>query len=486
MSFAALRLTLPTQGLDIGREMLALYRDVLVNQVLEKEDIGSHLEKIVPHLHNLNRMPLDGDTRHSMTRSLLRHYLAYAEQIARGATELDRHLAALWPECKREMCYAAKLLLRDCASQDKKALRQYLYWSVATLSEYLEEFSRQYRSQPGNLWGELHRLYYLASAQGIADIHGAPPDNRSIEGRYKQTLLLTASQPEHLSRTEQMIITGYLQKWSFRAALGRQESPTLNSHYYYVDLDSHLSLQSARDLQGIGNDETIRVLNPLPLIEQARKHMKQLRTGLSADKIGMAPGQDAIDLFMTLKKAIACWRQDSTRRFERYGCNQLTQAAIGLSSIHHYLRRQGPDPSEMITTRTLNRSKLGACIEVAPGATQLDVGDILIHRDSGDDEGRLAVVRWLKHSRGYQQAGLEYIAGNLQPVSLRQEDQVAEALLISTADSDSLITLKGQCTGNTAIRLKPFKQGPVLEAKAQSLVQRGQSVDQIRLKRTAV
>lgn len=70
-----------------------------------------------------------------------------------------------------------------------------------------------------------------------------------------------------------------------------------------------------------GNDTGIRVLNPLPIIEQARQHMGQLRRGTAAENIGFYRKADNIDAFMTLKKALLTWKQSTSRRFERAPCS---------------------------------------------------------------------------------------------------------------------------------------------------------------------
>ena len=111
MSFAALHLTLPNQALHLSQDTLALYRDVLVNQVMEAEHVGARLEKIASYLHNLNRVPLQGEIRQELTENLIQHYLIYMQQAPVMA---DRGLSTtLLSECNRELSYATKLLLRE-------------------------------------------------------------------------------------------------------------------------------------------------------------------------------------------------------------------------------------------------------------------------------------------------------------------------------------------------------------------------------------
>jgi len=486
MSIASLRLTMPKQNLHISRETTALYRDVLVNQVLNVADFESHFEKVAANLHNLNRMPLNGDARLNLTDGLINQYLLFIQQVRRGELTLSTKQKRELPELNREFAYASKLLLRDSVPHSKEEMANFVYWAVSAMCEQLQDFSEQHRVQPGVLWAEVNRLYQFAEARFLTDFHSNKPDNRDIESRFKQALLFQAAQPEHLNDEEQRLVDSYLRKWAFRAQLHHQESREFNTHYFYVDLDATAGVQSARQIQGTGNDENVRVVNPLPIIEQSRQHMSQLRNGASAEKIGFAVQSDNIDAFMALKKALLAWKQSSSRRFERAPCSIEAQTALGLNTIHSYLRSPQAVIEKLIGSQTINVSKTGACVRIVQwqDAEELSVGDVVMHHQTNESKGKLAVVRWLKRAGESIIFGMEFIIGNLQPVTVRVRDRIAEALLVSTSDNDSLITHKGYCASNTPVRLKSTRHGISLDARAQSLMQRGQHVDQIRLKRS--
>lgn len=486
MSIASLRLTMPKQNLHISKETTALYRDVLVNQVLNVADFESHYDKVATNLHNLNRMPLNGDARLSLTEGLINQYLLFIQQVRNGNLNLNARLRSELPELNREFAYAAKLLLRDAVPHSKEEMANFVYWAISAMCEQLQDFSEQHRAQPGVLWAEINRLYQFAEARFLTDFHSNKPDNRDIESRFKQAILYQASQPEHLNDQELQLIDGYLRKWSFRAQISHQESRDFNAHYFYVDLEANSGVLIARQIQGAGNDNNIRVVNPLPIIEQVRQHMHQLRNGMSAEKIGFGSQADNIDAFMALKKALLAWKQSTSRRFERAPCAIEAHTALGLHTIHNYLRAPNSVREKMIDSQTVNMSKTGACVRIAnwAQANELSVGDVVMHQQDNDSKGRLAVVRWLKRAGEAIIFGLEFMVGNLQPVTVRVRDRIAEALLISTSDNDSLITHKGYCASNTPVRLKSSRHGIALDARAQSLMQRGQHIDQIRLKRT--
>jgi hypothetical protein len=477
---------MPKQNLHISRDTTALYRDVLVNQVLNVADFESHFDKVAANLHNLNRMPLNGDARLNLTDGLINQYLLFVQQVRIGNLVLNAKQKKDLPELNREFSYAAKLLLRDAVPHSKEEMANFVYWAISAMCEQLQDFSEQHRMQPGVLWSEINRLYHFAEARFLTDFHSNKPDNRDIESRYKQALLFQAAQPEHLNDQELQLVDSYLRKWSFRAQLNHQESREFNTHYFYVDLEANSGVLSARQIQGSGNDSGIRVVNPLPIIEQARQHMNQLRNGTSAEKIGFSNEADNIDAFMALKKALMAWKQSTSRRFERAPCAIDARTALGLNTIHSFLRSPKSVIEELIGSQTINLSKTGACVRINhwQEAESLSVGDVVMHQQSDDSNGKLAIVRWLKRAGDSIIFGLEFVVGNLQPVTVRVRDRISEALLISTSDNDSLITHKGYCASNTPVRLKSARHGIALDARAQSLMQRGQHIDQIRLKRS--
>jgi hypothetical protein len=479
---------MPKQNLHISRETTALYRDVLVNQVLNVEEFSSHFDKVASNLHNLNRMPLNGDARLGLTEGLINQYLLFVQHVRNGDIQLTPKQKRDLPEINREFSYAAKLLLRDAVPHSKEELANFVYWAISSMCEQLQDFSEQHRMQPGVLWAEINRLYQFAESRFLTDFHSNKPDNRDIESRFKQALLFQAAQPEHLNDQELKLVDGYLRKWSFRAHLHHQESREFNTHYFYVDLDANSGVLNARQIQGPGNDENVRVVNPLPIIEQARQHMAQLRNGTSAEKIGFGSQADNIDAFMALKKALMAWKQSTSRRFERAPCAIEARTALGLNTIHNYLRSPASVLEKLIGSQTVNVSKTGACVRINDWkeAEELSVGDVVMHHQHNETKGKLAVVRWLKRAGETIVFGLEFMAGNLQPVTVRVKDRISEALLISTSDNDSLITHKGYCASNTPVRLKSAKHGIALDARAQSLMQRGQHIDQIRLKRSQI
>lgn len=488
MSVASLQLTMPKQTLHVSQENKAAYKNTFVNQVLSVDDFEGHFETILASLSNLNRMPLSGNERLGLTEGLINQYLLFIGQVRSRKITLPTKQATDLPKLNKEFAYATKLIARDAVAHSKEELANFVYWAVCSLCEQLNDFSALNRSQPKQLWAELNSLYQYAESRYLTDFHNNKPDSRDIDSRYKQAILFEAAQPEHLNLAEQSLIGSYLQKWAFRAQVLRFDTREPNPSYFYINLESESGVQSARQVKVTTDKENIRAINPLPIIEQTRQHMKQLRAGGAPSKIGFAENVDTIDAFMALKKALMVWKQSTSRRFERASCAIAGKTAFGLDTIHSYLRSPKAVADQLIATETINISKTGAAVTVEANhvSESVSVGDVVMHQQGDQNVAQLAVVRWLKRSADSIVFGVEFVVGNLQPVTVSVSDKMTQALLVSTSDNDSLITHKGYCTSNTPVRLSSLRHGIALNARAQSLMQRGENVDQIRLKRAQI
>lgn len=488
MTLASLALTTPKQTLPYSSEVVNDAMAILHGQLPSPSAIIPNFKQIAVSLHKINRTPLDDDLRTRLTEHALDQYLLFIRAVRNGDFALSPQQTTELPGLTREFAYSAKLLVMDGLAHSKEEFANLAYRAISILGEHLRDYSAQHYAQPGALWAEINRLYHYAEAHALTDFRGNRPDKGDIDSRFKQALLLQAAQPAHLNDQEFLLIDTYLYRWSSRAQLNHQESREFNTRYFYVDLESEAGAMSARQIRGAGNDFGVRALNPLPLIDQARKHMNQLRSGTAANIIGFGDQTSSIDAFMALRKATVAWKQASSRRFERAACAIEARTAFGLTAIHSYLRSADRNLDTMVQSQMVNISKLGACISIADWkkAKQLAVGDVIIHQRSNDSGAKLCIVRWLKRVGSSMLFGIEFVLGNLQPVMLRVHDQVSEALLVSTADSDSLITHKGYCDSNTPVRLKNSHHGVTLDARAQALMRRGQYTDQIRIKRSQV
>lgn len=478
MSFADLRLTLPQQQLNADHHLVVRFKDVMLEKLSDPDLFISQVETVNAQLHNLNRSNLAGDTRFNLMAPVMNRYLMVLHQLRKKAK------GSVLSELNKEMAYACKLLIRDCPPSGPEEKAQLFHWAMIAMIEQVRDHYEKYLSEPKGVWGELHRLYEQAYLQKLTQNTNAPM-NRSIEQSYKQALMLAAGEPHHLSVKENRQLFYWLGSNADKIYLNRQESRDLNQNYYYIDLARNESVLNHRQIGDVGNDQTILCLNPLSLINLAKEHMKAIRQGSPVQRMGFAQDMDAVDAFLLIRKALQAWAHTTSRRYERENCHMTAELAIGLHQIHGVLKQAAKSGQLLVNATMVNKSKAGACMEMNGAAHyQPNVGDVISERDEGAHRQKLAVIRWLKSTVDSLMFGIEFITGVAQPVAIKIRDKMVEALLVSAAQMDTLITASGLYRNGEAIRLKLPHKEMTLQAVAGPLINRQGNTDQFRITRS--
>lgn len=486
MSFNELRLTIPQQQLEASHESLDVYKDVLLNQLMESDAFVAQLDKVVINIHNLNRIELNGDTRYTMVLPIIQKYMNLLDSLRGLGPKLAGALVnqKLLNQLNVEISYACKLLMRDCVPHSLEEKSQFVLWTLTTLAEQIKDHYEKYQMEPRGLWGEANRLYEF-SVHHRLNLFEPPPQYRSIENCYKEICLISAANPYRLTARESRSFYSWIRSWAAHCELNHQESPEFNQHYYYIDLESGSGPVISRKLKNVANDPSILTLNPLPLIEKAKSHLVELKKGQPPAQVGFRNGTDPIDAYTTLKKVVQTYSHATSRRAQRVKEAHQVMLAVGLHSIHGIMKRINKSDNIVLKGNTVNISKTGSCINVSQPKNQqpIQVGDVLAQRDSSQPKQKLAIIRWLKASGQSLLIGVEFIVGRAQPVALKIKNNLAEALLISSANSDTLITDVGLHRNGEPIAMKLLNSNIPVHAISGPLVGRFGGTDQFRIVR---
>lgn len=102
-------------------------------------------------------------------------------------------------------------------------------------------FGHAYRLVPAALWQQLHLLYRHAEAQGVAAKRIKDPLNHedgtnSCEASYAKALLLGLADPQQLASRQILQLDRWLDRWSARVTLGKNQPPTPSLPLVSVDL----------------------------------------------------------------------------------------------------------------------------------------------------------------------------------------------------------------------------------------------------------
>lgn len=478
MGFAELRLTLPQQNISVRREEILRLANEFSQLVSGGISFSARPDLITSQLHNLNRMQLTGDERYQLSFKLVEQVIAESEELRRALSP------AMLMELNVETGYAAKLLLKDCPAHSVEEKAQFTHWVLYSLSEQIRDHYERYNTEPKNLWGEIHRIYEYAMLHRISDFK-TKPLNTTIESSYKLAIMLAAAEPYHFNLAEVRILFLWLNRWVSRCTISNQISRVRNQSYFYVNLSENEGVLNHKQAEKyLANDYAVMTLNPLPLISLAREHMAHLKSSGKKEDIGIDIAVDNVDCFVTLKKAILSWARKASRKDNRLECHETVSLVIGLKQVHGYLKKSTNSNIHEVKGVALNSSKGGACIEIIEASAQnTNVGDIVFEQDKASSR-HLAVIKWLKRSAETIIFGLEFILGKAQPVAIRLKNKLADALLVSSAQNDTLLATTGVYAGGVPFHVKVPHRHEAMAAITGPLINRHGKTDQFKIIRS--
>lgn len=475
MGFAELRLTLPQQNISVRPEEVSRLSREFGQLVSSGVSFAMRPDLITTHLHNLNRMELTGDERYLLCYKLVYQVMAEKDQLRRSLSP------AMLIDLNAEAGFAAKLLLKDCPSHSVEEKAQFTHWVLFSLSEQIRDHYERYKTEPKVLWGEIHRIYEYAMLHRISDFK-THPLNVSIEHSYKLAIMTAASEPYHFNLTEARVLFQWLNRWSDKCTISNQISRNRNQAYFYVNLSLNEGVLShSQSEQYLANDYSVLAINPLPLISLAKEHMAFLKSAGKKEDIGIDIPVDSVDCYVTLKKAALSWSHNASRKDNRQQCHQDVSLIIGLKQVHGFLKSPSKEMIRPVKGVELNNSRGGACIEIGESEAQnANVGDI-IFENANENSQKLGVIKWLKRSAETMILGIEFIIGKTQPVAINIKNKITNALLVSSAQNDTLLARTGVYKNGTPFYVKIPHRQQALAAISGPLVNRHGRTDQFKI-----
>jgi len=475
MGFAELRLTLPQQNISIRPEDVNRLSRESGQLMSSGVSFSVRPDLITTHLHNLNRMELSGDDRYLLCYKLVYQVMSETDQLRRSLSP------AMLMDLNTEAGYTAKLLLKDCPSHSVEEKAQFTHWVLFSLSEQIRDHYERYKTEPKTLWGEIHRIYEYAMLHRITDFK-TQPLNVTIEHSYKLAIMTAASEPYHFNLTEARILFQWLSRWSDRCTISNQISRSRNQAYFYVNLSVNEGvLSQSQSEQYLANDYAVLAINPLPLISLVKEHMAYLKTSGKKENIGIDIAVDSVDCYVALKKAALSWARNASRKDNREQCHEDVSLIIGLKQVHGFLKRSSKEMIRPVRGVTLNSSRGGACIEIVESLAQnANVGDIIFENEHKNSQ-KLAVIKWLKRSADTILLGVEFILGKTQPVAINIKNKITDALLVSSAQNDTLLARTGVYKNGTPFYVKIPHRQQALAAISGPLINRHGRTDQFKI-----
>ncbi|RMD79883.1 MAG: hypothetical protein D6809_02545 [Gammaproteobacteria bacterium] len=316
-------------------------------------------------------------------------------------------------------------------------LVQALYHATDTLGLRLLQAYTLYREPPAGVWGELHRLYRYAEAQGLQGravprLEGGGA--RSVDHAYRRALLLALSRPYHLMQGEPQQLYGELDRWAAACRLYPATGAGVPKGAFYVDLEGEEP--PAYALQGGPAGPGVRLLEvgaAVALVEERLEEVQQAYRNESG-QLSLA-GRRLRDMLQRVAKA---WALRPERLAVRCVHPGEVELVTGLRACHHFASGQAPffpEESE-IQLQHRNREEQGGLSLVPEDATpwlaeqeqQRIRSGVVRPRTSQFATGDLQDDKdiWIKvYSSGYEEARKRREGEDLRfaAVACRREDQ---------------------------------------------------------------
>ena len=316
---------------------------------LPRADIGEMARLVFNGLHELNRVKVADADRyliaemfrepvHFLAMTLKKHYIGLPFPLARK----KQRVALLARELQAEMAIAYKIIIesklaRLGARLDNKILSESVHRAIYYLSQVLLRCYQIYIPPPRNVWREIHRLYLYAQETNLLDNVvknqiGEHSFDSTIDGLYKQVVLLALAGPYRLRQSEIETIHTMLAEWEDYADVHEITDPEQQTGMCSLSLNGddppgYLTLCSDLDIN------FCRVLDTAPLIEVLGQHIV---SGIPLQAPGALGKTNKLSVEL-LRRLVLAWGGMAKRNFSRSTKNSNILVTLGLGAIHYFI-----------------------------------------------------------------------------------------------------------------------------------------------------
>lgn len=322
-------------------------------------DVGEVARELYQTLYTINRQDLPPSQRLELMD-------LYEPPVATAVSGLQTHLAKpVYPlsarkhqlsefvrQLETEMANGYKCCLQDMTAR-RLAWRpspdgaRIAHHALFHLSQLLLHSYRVYLPYPAGVWRDIHQLFSHAEGAGWldreVDTAGAERTDRppTLARRYRQTLLLAASQPYQLPQDECLLVNQMLDRWTDRATL-LNDIPDGRAGLFLVDLDADSPPQTILRTRSAASGANRRALNTLELVRTLQGFVHRLGRGESVQSIGL--GVDCLESTChdMLQRLIRAWGVTARRQHTRLKRRGSVLLCVGIPAVHFFANGQRP------------------------------------------------------------------------------------------------------------------------------------------------
>ncbi len=474
-SFKHLRLTLPKQ--KIGEHLLVETNMAALASWLKSLPYGNMkvtLPALLKSLSGFNRTDVSLSTRQAAMEMYNNSYQVVADYYRPRSFRLDKRQSrvsmeerALLFQLTQEMAYGYKSLA-VVYSEEKgpnETLARILNLTIYYLSLVLMHHYDVYAPVPKNIWKEIHNILAYSLIFDLIEVN-LPEATKTgclntIEHTYLRISLVAICNPYHLNIGQHWPLWAYLSYWVKHAELNEDLDDFHTNNTFVVNLKSDDRPLLKERIENNSGTE-ILLLSTESLIYQIIQQLDELKTSGRPPLPGFGHEINATKARRLLEIMQYHWQNFKKRASPRFDNNNKVNVIASIREIHQELVNVDPlsikeyqgsaesfpenpqhtneanptdsDEEEFEVAKTvwhtLNSSMGGVCLSTGENIILPRVGELIALSENfsehDNEEGasvnswKLGVIRWLQKSRTEGiTVGVEYIAGELQPVYIK-------------------------------------------------------------------
>jgi len=419
---------------------------------------------VLEEMQILNRQKVAADTRVKaleiyrlaiidIADILISHYSNTALPLSQSAKDHAAAAEALW----LELGYGYKLALIDQQNKlfslgSSRSTALALQRAIEALSKLAMVYYQTYFTPPPSLWSDLHQLYLYAVQQSLQDIqielNGNSKKTSSITLTYKQILLMSLADPQHLAPADIQLVANYIAHHAQHSQL--QDLGVLENMagIFLIRLDSDRPpipyVKNAEETDGSSDILLITV----DLARLVHKHLRMLQAGDAPKNSGLPSNASDPRYEDMLAYLLKHWGVSPKRIYNRSRKTDSVDLGIGFAAAHyfisgaqHYAQPQQASESNTLPTenkpaakpqnfkptrwQVLNISAGGMALRKLPNMDcEIRVGELLSIKTATASHWSVGALRWASHDDKKQlSVGAQLIAPSAQAIGLRLPNQ---------------------------------------------------------------
>lgn len=375
----------------------------------------------------LNRQKVSAEQRFKALEIYREHIIHLADSLANTycnaslplSKEAKTYAAAaesLW----LELSYGYKLALTDQLNQlfspSDKTVALTIYRAMETLRQLSMVYYETYFSVPASIWRDWHQLYFHAAQESLHEIPlQTDEQSASINLLYKQILLMSLADPQHLPPQDMELVADYIARFAGHTqlqGLGLLENP---AGIFVVALDSDKPpVPYVKNVEQT-DDSTDILFITVDLARLVHQHLQMLQSGNISRNSGLPEAVLDSKYQDMLVYLIKHWGVSPKRIYKRSNKNSRSQLGVGLIAAHYFINNekhyQAPEsaedsslmkrspvakpPIQASNWQVINVSANGTALRKLPSVSaQVRIGDLLSIRSDTEKNWSVAVLRW--------------------------------------------------------------------------------------------